>query len=69
MKEWRAMAGRLFRKGDYLHAEYAARNASLAARGVPHTRTRTSKPRLLEAGQVFYFHVNPQRNKAIRYGS
>lgn len=69
MKEWRAMAGRLFRKGDYLHAEYAARNASLAARGVPDTRARTTKPRLLQAGQVFYFKVNPQRNKAIRYGS
>ena len=31
--------------------------------------SRTSKPRLLQAGQVFYFNVNPQRHKAIRYGS
>jgi hypothetical protein len=67
MKDWRDIAGRLFRKGDYLHAEYAARNASLAARGVPHTKARTSEPRLVEAGQVFYFTVRPQQDKAIRY--
>ncbi|HET8595448.1 MAG TPA: CARDB domain-containing protein [Intrasporangium sp.] len=60
MKQWRSQAGELFRKGDYLHAEYAARNAALAARGVPQTAANTSDPRLLEAGQVFYFNVHPQ---------
>ena len=60
MKQWRTQAGELFRKGDYLHAEYAARNAALAARGVPQTAGNTSDPKLLEAGQVFYFNVHPQ---------
>ncbi|KRE41520.1 CARDB domain-containing protein [Knoellia sp. Soil729] len=60
MKQWRTQAGELFRKGDYLHSEYAARNAALAARGVPQTAANTSAPKLLEAGQVFYFTVNPQ---------
>ncbi|WP_299445095.1 CARDB domain-containing protein [uncultured Phycicoccus sp.] len=60
MKDWRAQAGTLFRAGDYLHAEYAARNAALAARGVPQTAANTSAPKLVEAGQVFYFTVNPQ---------
>ena len=67
MKKWRTKASRLFRKGDYLHAEYAARNASLAARGVPATRKRTIQPRLLGAGQVFYFKVNKQKRDRIRY--
>ena len=61
MREWRDLAAGLFRDGDYLHAEYAARNASLAARGFPQTAANTSEPRLVEAGQVFYFNVNPQR--------
>ncbi|HSE09091.1 MAG TPA: CARDB domain-containing protein [Nocardioidaceae bacterium] len=60
MKEWRVQAGELFRNGDYLHAEYAARNAAIAARGIPQTEENTSDPKLLEAGQVFYFNVNPQ---------
>ncbi|HEX8305649.1 MAG TPA: CARDB domain-containing protein [Jatrophihabitans sp.] len=60
MKQWRSQAGELFRKGDYLHAEYAARNASLAARGFPQTPANTSDPKLVEAGQVFYFNVHPQ---------
>lgn len=60
MKQWRTQAGELFRKGDYLHSEYAARNAALAARGVPQTAANTSAPKLVEAGQVFYFTVNPQ---------
>jgi hypothetical protein len=64
MKQWRAMASDLFRKGDYLHAEYAARNAALAARGIPQTSANTSNPKLLEAGQVFYFNVNPQAEPA-----
>jgi hypothetical protein len=60
MRVWRAQAAELFRRGDYLHAEYAARNASLAARGFPQTTGNTVNPRLLEAGQVFYFNVRPQ---------
>jgi hypothetical protein len=60
MKQWRVQAADLFKKGDYLHAEYAARNASLAARGVPQTPQNTSNPKLVEAGQIFYFNVNPQ---------
>ncbi len=60
MKDWRTQAGVLFRKGDYLHAEYAARNAAIAARGIPQTTANTSNPKLLEAGQVFYFNVHPQ---------
>jgi len=60
MKDWRAQAGTLFRAGDYLHAEYAARNASLAARGFAQTAANTSDPKLVEAGQIFYFNVHPQ---------
>jgi hypothetical protein len=60
MQVWRAQAADLFRRGDYLHAEYAARNASLAARGFPQTQANTVDPRLLEAGQVYYFNVHPQ---------
>lgn len=60
MQKWRTQASELFKKGDYLHAEYAARNASLAARGIPQTAANTSNPRLLEAGQIYYFNVNPQ---------
>jgi hypothetical protein len=60
MKQWRTQAGELFRDGDYLHAEYAARNAAIAARGIPQTPENTSAPKLVEAGQVFYFDVNPQ---------
>jgi len=51
---------KLFRRGDYLHAEYAARNAALAARGVPQTRANTISPRLVQAGQVFYWKIDPQ---------
>ena len=60
MRQWRSQAGALFRNGDHLHAEYAARNAAIAAQGIPQTKANTSKPKLLEAGQVFYFEVNPQ---------
>jgi hypothetical protein len=60
MLGWRTQAADLFRDGDYLHAEYAARNAALAARGVPQTAANTVNPRLVEAGQVFYFNVHPQ---------
>ncbi len=64
MKQWRSQAGSLFRDGDYLHAEYAARNAAIAARGIPQTAANTSDPKLLEAGQVFYFDVHPQGGTA-----
>jgi hypothetical protein len=60
MKQWRTQAADLFAKGDYLHAEYAARNGAIAARGVPQTAANTVDPRLVEAGQVFYFNVHPQ---------
>jgi len=62
MTEWRTQAGELFRTGDYLHAEYAARNAALAARGFQQTEENTTDPRLVEAGQVFFFNVNPQES-------
>jgi hypothetical protein len=61
MKQWRELAVTLFRRGDYLHSEYAARNASLAARGVPQTPENTSEPKLVEAGQIFYFNVHAQQ--------
>jgi len=67
MKDWRAKAARLFRAGDYLHAEYAARNASLVARGFPQTARRTVAPKLVQAGQVFYFRVNRQNDRRIAY--
>jgi len=60
MKQWRTQAGQLFRNGDYLHAEYAARNASLAARGFPQTSANTSNPKLVGAGQIWYYNVHPQ---------
>lgn len=65
MKQWRSQAGVLFRKGDYLHAEYAARNASLAARGFAQTAANTSNPKLVGAGQVFYFNVHPQAEPVV----
>ncbi|HYF62776.1 MAG TPA: hypothetical protein VD886_08165, partial [Herpetosiphonaceae bacterium] len=65
MVQWRAQAGTLFRRGDWLHAEYAARNAALAARGVPQTSANTIDPRLVEAGQVFYFNIHPQPTYAV----
>lgn len=62
MQTWRDLAVELFGRGDYLHAEYAARNASLAARGIPQTPANTSDPKLVEAGQIFYFNVYPQQS-------
>jgi hypothetical protein len=66
MKQWRAQASDLFKQGDYLHAEYAARNAALAAHDIAQTTANTSNPKLLEAGQVFYFNVNPQGAPAAK---
>lgn len=60
MKYWRGHAGTMFRHGDYLHAEYAARNAALAARSVQQTEANTVDPRLVEAGQVLFFNIHPQ---------
>ena len=60
MITWRTQAAQLFRSGDYLHSEYAARNSALASRGVPQTSANTVDPRILEAGQVYYFNVHPQ---------
>ncbi len=59
-KAWKAQAVTLLRGGDNLHAEYAARNAAIAAKGVVQTAANTTDPRLLGAGQVFYFNVHPQ---------
>lgn len=67
-KRFKRVAVRLFKRGDYLHAEYAARNAALAARGVPRTRANTVSPKLIQAGQVFYWKVDPQSTAGLRYG-
>ena len=64
---WKAQAVSLFRAGDYLHGEYAARNAALAAKGVVQTGANTVDPRLLGAGQVYYFNVHPQATTPIRF--
>ncbi len=64
-KDFKALAVRLFKRGDYLHAEYAARNAALAARGVPQTAANTVSPRLVQAGQVFYWKVQPQSTAGL----
>jgi hypothetical protein len=66
-KKWKKVAVHLFRRGDYLHAEYAARDAALAAKGVRQTPARTIDPRLVGAGQVFYFRINPQTTKRLSY--
>ena len=52
---------------DSLHAEYAARNAAIAARGVKQTAKNTISPRLIQAGQIFYWKINPQKNVKISY--
>ncbi|HEX7167073.1 MAG TPA: hypothetical protein VF230_08840, partial [Acidimicrobiales bacterium] len=55
---WRDQAAALFACGDYLHAERAMRNASLAAAGVDGP---TVPARPLEAGEQVLFEVRPQR--------
>ena len=55
--KWRTQATTLFRCGDYLHAERALRNASLAAQG---TFGPIVKPRALKAGEKVLLEVNPQ---------
>ncbi|MGY2703569.1 hypothetical protein [Nocardioides sp. HB32] len=67
-RQFKAVAVSLFRRGDYLHAEYAARNAALAARGVPQTRSNTVSPKLVQAGQIYYWKVDPQSTAGLTYG-
>ena len=67
-REFKKVAVALFRRGDYLHAEYAARNAALAARGVPQTSANTITPKLVQAGQVYYWRLHPQSTAGLRYG-
>ncbi len=67
-REFKEVAVRLFRRGDYLHAEYAARNAALAARGVPQTPANTVSPKLVQAGQIYYWTINPQSTAGLTYG-
>lgn len=57
MEGWRDRAAALFRCGDYLHAEYAARNAYLAAQGVFGPAVA---PRPLQPGERVLFRVTPQ---------
>jgi hypothetical protein len=66
-RDYKDVAVRLFKRGDYLHAEYAARNAALAARGFPQTGRNTVDPRLIQAGQTFYWRINPQSTRGLRY--
>jgi len=63
--KWKAQAVSLFKAGDYLHGEYAARNAAIAAKGFP-PAGRTVDPRLVGAGQVFYFNVHPQSTLGLK---
>jgi len=62
---WKTQAANLLEAGDYLHSEYAARNAALAAKGVVQTGANTSNPKLVGAGQVFYFRVHPQSTLSL----
>jgi hypothetical protein len=54
---WMHMGSKLFRCGDYLHAERAMRNASLAAQGV---FGPVVQPRQLKPGEKVLFEVHPQ---------
>ena len=54
---WQDLGSRLFACGDYLHAERAMRNASLAAQGV---FGPVIAPRRLKAGERVLLAVNPQ---------
>jgi hypothetical protein len=60
MKNWRLEASALFACGDYLHAEYAARNGSLAAQGYAQTAANTVDSKLLNPGQLYFFNVHPE---------
>ena len=54
---WRGLGTKLFSCGDYLHAERAMRNASLAAQGI---YGPVVAPRALKAGEKVLFTVNSQ---------
>lgn len=54
---WRAQASALFGCGDYVHAEHAMRNATLAAQGV---FGPIVAPRLLKPGEKVLFSVKGQ---------
>jgi hypothetical protein len=57
MERWRDQAAGLLACGDNLHAEYAARNASLAAQGV---FGPSVDPRPLQPGERVLFNIHPQ---------
>lgn len=57
MERWRATVKQRFACGDYLHAEYAARNAYLASQGV---YGPVVAPRQLKAGERVLFDVEAQ---------
>jgi LPXTG-motif cell wall-anchored protein len=57
MERWRALGSRLFGCGDYLHGEYAMRNAYLSSQGV---YGPIVEPRLLQPGERVLFAVHPQ---------
>ena len=68
MKEWRVAGGRALPRRR-LPAR-GVRRAQRLARGPRRSRrppARTVQPKLLEAGQVFYFAVNPQSDRRITY--
>lgn len=54
---WRDLSSRLFRCGDFLHAEHAMRNAALAAQGV---FGPVVAPRQLKPGEKVLFSVKAQ---------
>ncbi|MCU1599432.1 MAG: hypothetical protein JWO22_141, partial [Frankiales bacterium] len=54
---WRSLGSQLFSCGDYLHAERAMRNASLAAQGI---YGPVVTPRNLRAGEKVLFTVDSQ---------
>jgi hypothetical protein len=56
-QRWQTLGTSLFGCGDYLHAERAMRNASLAAQG---TFGPIVAPRNVKPGEKVLFHVNPQ---------
>jgi hypothetical protein len=67
MNSYLAQGQKLFANGDYLHAEYAFKDAYLAAAGVTGTPVA---PRPLNPGEKVLFQINPQssltRAEAVR---
>lgn len=62
MERWRALGASLLARGDYLHAEYAARNAFLASQG---TFGPLVEPRRLKPGEKVLFRIAPQASYAL----